>query len=111
MREAYFRSMKIDLFQRQDKGKGGPLVWNALDLHFSAVGFNDILNNGKPQAGTAHFPGTGLVDPVEPFKDAGKMFLGDADAGIFNADFYEISTFVVRRWSFVEFLVSLNAER
>ena len=91
--------MKIALFQGEDKGESGSLVRDAVDLHLSPMCFNDIFNDGQPQAGAAHFPGSGFVDAIKPFKDPGQIIFRDADAGIRHRDFYKIITFVVRRSS------------
>ena len=45
-----------------------------------------MLNNGKPQSGTAGGAGTGFVDAEESFEDALLVFRSDADAAVSDAD-------------------------
>ena len=79
------------------------MVDTALNLYGSAMGFDDVFDDGQAQPSSSQFSGTGLVHPVESFKDAIQMFLGNADAGILDRDFYEISVeFGVRSVGFAD---------
>ncbi len=58
----------------------------AVDADPSPVGLHQVLDDRKPKPGTAHFPGTRLVRPVEPLSQPGNFTLRDADARIGDPD-------------------------
>ena len=43
-----------------------------------------MLDDGQSETGSPCRLGTALVDPVESFKDTAPVFLGDADAVVFD---------------------------
>ena len=53
-----------------------------IDGAIAAVEQYHLFDDGKAQACTAGFPGTGLVHAVETIKNVGKIFLGNAYAGV-----------------------------
>src|SRR5580698_6403020 len=59
---------------------------DAIDPQVAAVGFDDMFRDGKAQAGTAGFAGTGSVHAIEALEDA--FFIGgrNADAGVGHGD-------------------------
>ena len=54
----------------------------ALDADRSPHGLGQALANGKPQSGTAEFPGDGLVSLREGFEQDVEFLLRDADAAV-----------------------------
>src|ERR1039458_10722476 len=66
--------------------EGGALAQLAFDPGLSAVGLNNMFDNGQPQAGAAAFPGAGAVHAVEPLKDAADGVGGDARAVVGHGD-------------------------
>jgi len=51
------------------------------------VSERDVFGDGKSQAGTAGFTGSGLIDSVEALEEAWKVFRGDAGAEVSNVKF------------------------
>ena len=43
---------------------------------------NNLLDDGKPQSGSARLPRTRLVHPIKPVKDMGQIFRWNAHTGI-----------------------------
>ena len=68
------------------QGERAALSQFALHGHTAAVGLGDVLDDGQPQAGTAELAAARFVHPVEPFKQARKMFFGNAHALVREAD-------------------------
>ena len=66
--------------------KHTPLSGCALHRYLTAVGLNDVLDNGKTQAGAAEFAAAGLVHPVKPFKQTRDVDGGNAHALVCYAD-------------------------
>ncbi len=50
------------------------------------MGFHDVFDDGKPQAGASQFPRAGFIDPIEALEDPTQILLRDADAGISDGD-------------------------
>ena len=46
------------------------------------------FGNGEPKAAATGSPGTGLVNPVETFKDIGQVLSRDALAGVGDGNLY-----------------------
>ena len=51
------------------------------------MGEHDVFGDGEAEAGASGFAGAGFVDPIEAFKETGKMFEGDAGAKILDEEF------------------------
>ena len=82
----------------QVKGERAALSRSALHGDLSAVSLDDVLDNGKSQAGAAQPPAAGFIHAVETLEDAGQVLGGDPAApvahvhggalgGVFRFDF------------------------
>src|SRR5581483_6699693 len=82
--ESAGRIEKLGEVIRKEDGKGRSLSKFALDLDFPMEPFNDVFNNGQPQAASPGLSGHRAVDLPERFEDDGEVFFFDPDAGILN---------------------------
>ena len=57
------------------------------DAHLTSMVQDDVLDDGKTQAGPAGFPLLRLVHAVKALKQAGEMFRGNARAKIADEEF------------------------
>ena len=66
------------------KRKVAPRSELAFHTDGASVGEDDVLGDGKAEAGASGLAGAGFVDPVEALEDAVEMFRGDAGAEILH---------------------------
>src|SRR5256885_935525 len=71
---------------RDRYGEGRPAAGLAADIHFSAQEGGEMLDNVEPQADAAIKARLGTVDLIELFEDGGELLLGNAHAGIDDAE-------------------------
>ena len=62
----------------------------ALGADGAAVGEHDVFGDGQAETGASGFAGTGFVDAIEAFKQAGEMLGGDAGAEVRDKEFYGV---------------------
>ena len=67
-------------------GENTALARGALDGNPAAVDLDDMLDDGKPEAGAPELPAPGLVHPVEALKDPGQVLDWDPDPGVPDPD-------------------------
>jgi hypothetical protein len=67
-------------------GKGASSAGRAFNGYLAAVGLGDVLDNRKPEPGTAQLAAAGFIDPVKALKQPGQVFFGNADTLVFNAN-------------------------
>ena len=89
---------------KQGKIKCTAFSLNTFGPNAAFVGFDEVASDGETQPGAAAGAGAisacaGAVRFVKPFKDAGEIIRGDADAGIvdFKEDFFIPGAGVVMR--------------
>src|SRR5579875_2543670 len=58
----------------------------AVDVERAAVMGDDVLDDGKAEAGAAELAGAGRVDPVEPLGEPGQVLARDAVAMVAHGD-------------------------
>ena len=66
-------------------GQGKPDTYfhrGALGLDLAAVGFDQLLDDGKADARPAMLPGARLFTPVEAFEDEGNILFRDPLTGV-----------------------------
>src|SRR5271157_6266875 len=73
--------------QGQGEVEDGAFAEFAFGPDASAVGQDDVLDDGQAEAGAAGLAGTGFVDAVEALKDAIEVFGGDAGAEVLDGEF------------------------
>src|SRR5436190_15996833 len=71
---------------RDRYGEGRPAAGLAADLHFSAEEGGEMLDDVKAQADAAVKARLGTVDLIELFEDGAELLLGNANAGIGDAE-------------------------
>ncbi len=71
---------------RQHHSKNRALTQLALDCNLSIHPFNDVLHDGKTQAGSTHLAGASFIHPIESLENSGQILKRNAYAGIGNLD-------------------------
>ena len=67
--------------------EGGAVSQFAFGADGAAVGEHDVLGDGETEAGASRLAGTSFVDAIETFKQARKVFGGDAGAEVLDEEF------------------------
>ncbi len=71
---------------RYGKEKRGALQEGAFDADVAAHGAGEVFDDGQAKSGAAELAGASLVNAIEAFEEAGKVFGRDSDTGIGNGD-------------------------
>ena len=53
-------------------GKGASSAGRAFNGYLAAVGLGDVLDNRKPEPGTAQLAAARLIDAIKPFEQPGQ---------------------------------------
>jgi hypothetical protein len=61
-----------------------------------AMGFNDMLANGKPQSASACLPASRQIGAIEPFKDPGKVFFRNTCTIITDLDQNSSAIYIIK---------------
>src|SRR5271163_783881 len=72
--------------ERNGEGELGAAADFAFDPEAAAVGFNDVLGDGKAEAGATGFAGTRGIHAIEALENSLLISERDADAGVGDGD-------------------------
>src|SRR5436309_1382641 len=85
MRAPYLgRLLRRPLGEREGEPEGRALSFEALAVHLAAVGLDDLLRNGEPQAGAPQILGPRHL--VEAFEQLVHGIQGDAMAAVLDGE-------------------------